>query len=247
MCASYCNNTYCSKDTDRNIFILDFGMLCSSFTVQNSSTRPTSSSSPSPAFLATSLSKSSKTLATEHPSSGPQVPLVSLHAQTDSSCPHSDHYLHAPLQLPLFCAHNTTALADPKVEFHSPYWNPVSDKAESFIQRLAALDPLHRPTADEALCDPWLANTPSHVDLSPTLRQNWSPRPKWRVAVTRARAANRFAAADSRSSAQSSGEWHEEQGQENEQDDLGQGYMPGSFGPVHQEPSLAGKRIWMIF
>ena len=49
-----------------------------------------------------------------------------------------------------------------------------------------------------------------HVDLSPTLRQNWSPRAKWHSALTGIRAANRFsyfAAAASRSSTQSSGGW----------------------------------------
>ena len=78
----------------------------------------------------------------------------SLHAQTDSSCLYSDHYLHAPLQLPPFCADNTTTLVNPRIEFHSPYWNPVTDKAKSFIRRLATLDPLHRLIADEALRDP---------------------------------------------------------------------------------------------
>ena len=54
---------------------------------------------------------------------------------------------------------------------------------------------------------------PSHADLSPTLRQNWSPRAKWHSALTGIRAANRFsyfaaaAAAASRSSTQSSGGW----------------------------------------
>jgi len=116
---------------------------------------------------------------------------------------------------------------DPKIEFQSLYWNLVSDQARSFIRRLAALNPLHRPTTDEALHNPWLAttNTPSHVDIAPTLRQNWNPRAKWRSAVTRVRAANRFAAA-SWSSTQSSGKWHEEQ----EEEDV----MPGIFEPVRR-------------
>ena len=62
-----------------------------------------------------------------------------------------------------------------------PYWSSVSDRdqAESFIRRLAALGPLHR-RAQEALRDPWSTPTdaPSHIDLSPTLRQNWSLRAK---------------------------------------------------------------------
>ena len=126
----------------------------------------------------------------------------------------SHHHLHAPLRLPpLSCRqhdHPRPASPDHKIEFQSPCWNLVSNQAKSFIRRLAALDQLHFPTADEALCDPWLANTPSHVDITPTLRQNWSPRAKWCSVGTRVRATNRFAAAatTSRSSTQSSGEWH---------------------------------------
>jgi len=37
--------------------------------------------------------------------------------------------------------------ADPKIEFQSPHWNPVSDQTKSFIRRLAALGPLHRPAS----------------------------------------------------------------------------------------------------
>ena len=77
------------------------------------------------------------------------------------------------------------------------------------------------PTANEALRDPWLAttNTPSPVDLSLALRQNWSPRAKWCSAVIHVEAANRFAAAASRLSTQSSGKLHEE-------------VVWGAFGPV---------------
>jgi len=68
--------------------------------------------------------------------------------------------------------------------------------------------------------------------------------------VTRVRAANRFAAAESRSSARSSAEWHEEQEQEQEQeqDNLGHNnVVPGSFEPVHQQPSLAWKKNLDVF
>ena len=150
MCSSYCINPYCS--------IIDVGMLCSSFILQNSPTRPTNSSPPPPAPMATSLPKSSKTPATEIPSTS--RPQVSLHAQIDSSCLYSDHYLHAPLRLPLFCADNTTALADPTIEFHSPYWNLVSDKAKSFICRLAALDPLPLPPPSRLYAIPGLTLPP---------------------------------------------------------------------------------------
>jgi len=141
--------------------------------------------------------------------------------------------------------------ADPTIEFQSPYWNPVSDQAKSSIRRLVALDPLHRPIAQEALCDPWLAtttDTPSHVDLSPTLAQSWSTRAKQHSALTSIRAADRFsyfsAAAASRSSTQSSGGWNDLDSnpvlkEKEEDEDLGQSdIVPGSSEPFHQEPSL---------
>ena len=59
---------------------------------------------------------------------------------------HSHHRLRSLLWLPFY----STALAqhnvNPKIDFQSSYWNPISDYAKSFIRRLAALDPLHRPT-----------------------------------------------------------------------------------------------------
>ena len=96
---------------------------------------------------------------------------------------------------------------------------------------------------------------PSHVDLSPTLRQNWSPRAKWHSALTGIRAANRFsyfaaAAAASRTSTQSSGGWDDvvdqnppvtqvlEKEKEEEEDTGQDDIMPGSFEPAHREPSL---------
>ena len=196
----------------------------SSFFIEpNSSTPPTSNSPLSPALSATSLPKSLKTPGTQNPStSGPQVTYTRARKRIRLIISlHSHHHLRSPLWLPPFCADNTTTLAqqtaDPKIEFQSPYWNLVSEQAKSFIRRLATVDPLHRPTAQEALHDPWLTpipttgtDMPSHVDLSPTLRQNRSPRAKWHSALSGIRAANRFsyfaaAAAASRTSTQSSG------------------------------------------
>ena len=164
------------------------------------------------------LPKSSKTPGTENPStSGSQVTYT-----------HARKRIRLIITYALLCgyppfrADNTTTLAqqsaDSKIEFQSPYRKPVSEQAKSFIRRLATVDLLHRPTAQEALHDPWLTpipigtDTPSHVDLSTTLRQNWSPRAKWHSALTGIRAANRFsyfaaAAAASRTSTQSSGGW----------------------------------------
>jgi len=45
------------------------------------------------------------------------------------------------------------------------------------------------PHCSGGLHNPWLtpipigADTPSHIDLSPTLRQNWSPRAKWHFTI----------------------------------------------------------------
>ena len=62
-----------------------------------------------------------------------------------------------------FRADNTNALAqhnvDPKIEFESPYWNPIFDHAKSFIRHLATLYPLYCPTIQEAFRDPWLTTT----------------------------------------------------------------------------------------
>jgi len=94
------------------------------------------------------------------------------------------HHLTSLLWLYPFCVNNTTALAqqnaDAKIEFQGPYWNPISGEVKFFIQRLAAFHPLHHPTAQDALHNPWLTtitttNIQSHVDLSPTLRQAESP------------------------------------------------------------------------
>ena len=153
--------------------------------------------------------------------------LLCTHKQIHYVCT-SHHHLHARLRLHPHFAQTTWPSPTPKLNSRVRTGTRFPIKPNpSFIRRLAAVDPLHRPSADEALRDPWLANTPSHVDLSPTLRQNRSLRTKWRSAVTRIKAANRFAAAESRSSAQSSGEWHEEQ----EEEEL----MPGAFEPVRRD------------
>ncbi|KAI9203286.1 kinase-like domain-containing protein [Polychytrium aggregatum] len=40
--------------------------------------------------------------------------------------------------------------------FEAPYWNGISSMAKSFVRRLLQVDPKLRPTAEEALIDPWL-------------------------------------------------------------------------------------------
>ena len=80
--------------------------------------------------------------------------------------------------------------------------------------------------------------------LSPTLRQNWKPRAKWHSTLTDTRTTNRFSylAATAATSTQSSGGWGDQDSSpgvtpaplKEEQGDT----MPGSFEPVHREPSL---------
>ena len=91
---------------------------------------------------------------------------------------HSYRYLRPPLRPPhknTFAQQN----ADPKTKFQSPYWNPVSDQAKSFIQHLVALD---RPsTLEDVLRYPWLTTSTTTIDApfhTLTLRQNWSSRAK---------------------------------------------------------------------
>ena len=123
-----------------------------------------------------------------------------MHRRTTSSflSLHSHHHLCSPLRLPPSPFVTTPPPSPSKTAIPKsslPYWSSVSDRdqAESFIRRLAALYSLHC-RAQEALRDPWFAPTdaPSHVDLSPTLRQNWSPRAK-RIVLTGVWVTNRFA------------------------------------------------------
>jgi len=79
-----------------------------------------------------------------------------------------------------FRANNTVTLAQQNADH--------SGEAKYFIRHLAALNMLHRPTTQEVLCDPWLTtnttDAPSHIDLSYTLRKNWSPGANWHSALT---------------------------------------------------------------
>ena len=83
---------------------------------------------------------------------------------------HSYHHLRSPLLcshphfVPMTSPHLSSKNVDPKTEFHSPYWSPISNQAKSFIRRLAALDPLHHPTA---LCDSWLTSHHRHRHRHP--------------------------------------------------------------------------------
>ena len=111
------NILYRSKDPNSDIVIVDFGMwvphplptplFLHLFTEPNSSTPPTNNLPLSPVLSGTSLPKSSKTPATENPStSGPQVTSL-LYTHTRKRIRliislHSHHHLRPTLRLPPF-------------------------------------------------------------------------------------------------------------------------------------------------
>ncbi|KAJ7763112.1 Pkinase-domain-containing protein [Mycena maculata] len=81
-----------------------------------------------------------------------------------------------------------------KIEFHAKYWKNVSGEAKNFITRLLHIDPAERPTAKEALTDPWLTtHEPStEHDLSLGLRENFDAKARWKTAIAGARAIGRL-------------------------------------------------------
>lgn len=97
-----------------------------------------------------------------------------------------------------------------RIEFHDRYWKNISDAgkriyfpsrsllttfpAKNFILQLLKADPLDRPTAQGALQHPWLVvEADKEKDLS-GLRENFSPRAKWKNAIDAVRAAGRISA-----------------------------------------------------
>ncbi|KAJ1440236.1 hypothetical protein B484DRAFT_427490, partial [Ochromonadaceae sp. CCMP2298] len=59
-------------------------------------------------------------------------------------------------------------------EFHTKYWDKVSEDAKDLVRRLLVVDPSCRLTADEALAHPWVAadsKTLSSYDLSSSLSE----------------------------------------------------------------------------
>lgn len=79
-----------------------------------------------------------------------------------------------------------------RIQFHDRYWKNVSAEAKDFILTLLKPNPAERPTATEALNLPWLRTKAStEHDLS-GLRENFSPRAKWKNAIDAVRAAGRL-------------------------------------------------------
>lgn len=120
-----------------------------------------------------------------------------------------------------FRANNTKTLiqenTEAKIDFQARYWTKVSDQAKNFIRRLAAADPDDRPTAQDALHDPWMKLEDVEVgeehDLSAGLKENFDAKGKWRSAFYGLTAVHRFGSA-SRTSTRSSGGWAKDEGKE---------------------------------
>ena len=90
---------------------------------------------------------------------------------------HSHHHLRSPLRLSFDAENTTPSRTRTQNQISESVLEPVSNQAEPFIWRLAVLDSLHHPIAQEALCDPWFApTTQSYADFFLILRQNWGPR-----------------------------------------------------------------------
>ncbi|KAG8816790.1 hypothetical protein FRC18_000820 [Serendipita sp. 400] len=90
-----------------------------------------------------------------------------------------------------------------RIEFHDRYWKNISNEAKQFVLSLLKPEPSERPTAAQALQDPWLLGKVSCEHDLCGLRENFSPRTKWRNAIDAVRAAGRFSALAASASAAS--------------------------------------------
>ncbi|KAJ7721113.1 CAMK/CAMK1 protein kinase [Mycena metata] len=94
-----------------------------------------------------------------------------------------------------------------KIEFHAKYWKNVSEEAKTFIKRLLSVDPEERPTAEEALKDPWLTthDASEEHDLAIGLRENFDAKARWKTAIAGARALGRLNSGLARKASNASG------------------------------------------
>ncbi|KAF5309518.1 hypothetical protein D9619_012404 [Psilocybe cf. subviscida] len=120
-----------------------------------------------------------------------------------------------------------------KIEFHERYWKNVSAEAKQFIKTLLNPNPLQRPTAEEALKDPWLTTHEASVehDLSSGLRDHFDPKARWRAAITSARAISRLnSIRGSSHQSSSSGGWANDDSSDDELFPLSSVSSPGAKG-----------------
>jgi len=71
-------------------------------------------------------------------------------------------------------------------EFESPYWDDISMPAKDFVKQLMMVDPSKRPTAREALLNPWVqGNVASDVPLVGAQQRirDFNARRKFKAAV----------------------------------------------------------------
>lgn len=135
-----------------------------------------------------------------------------------------------------------------KVEFHERYWKNISSEGEifppkvpftynislakTFIKSLLNPDPSQRPSAAQALADPWLTtHEPSEEhDLSHGLREHFDPKARWRAAIASARALNRLQSFGRRASnkSTSSGGWMND---DSSDDELAAAKSPANLEP----------------
>ncbi|KAK7694152.1 hypothetical protein QCA50_001332 [Cerrena zonata] len=94
-----------------------------------------------------------------------------------------------------------------KIEFHDRYWKSISAEAKTFIKSLLNPDPLERPSAEQAMNLSWLTNLDPEQEHDLTgLRENFTPKQRWKIAINGAIAINRFGSFNS-STSKSSGGW----------------------------------------
>jgi len=79
-------------------------------------------------------------------------------------------------------------------EFVEPYWDNVSEKGKEFVDRLLTVDASRRPSAREALSDPWLTSGEKGGDLGGNVDnlKRFNATRKLRKAVLAVIAMNRF-------------------------------------------------------
>lgn len=53
-----------------------------------------------------------------------------------------------------------------KVEFHSPYWDDVSEEAKDLVKKLLTVEPSQRITLEEAKEHPWFLNEGKCLQLN---------------------------------------------------------------------------------